>query len=247
VIVLAAVQGLPGLIVGGAIAFAGCWLATFLALRYIAGLVWVADKLLKGQPATYEQGLEAAREHTRELGLWALITVAVSWLLNAVSGAGDDNVIVSILRLLLAALLAAAWGLITFFVLPIIVLEQATVGRAMKRSVSLIRDKWGEAVVGSFRIGVRIGLMFILPGILAIVFGVLVIAGVGGAVGYLAGGLCIAGGDVLIIIGSIRQMAARQVFGVALYQYAANGLVVGPFAEDELAGAVMAKKSGRRR
>lgn len=246
-LVFGLVRNVAGTVTGIVLAFAACWLATFLALRYIAGLVWCADRLLKGQPASYEEGLAAARGHTKELGLWALITVAVSWLLQAVQGAGDDNVVVTILRTILAALLAAAWGLITFFVLPIIVLEHAPVGAAMKRSIAIIRQRWGEAVVGSFRIGVRVGLTFILPGIVAIVAGVLIIAGVGGAAGFLAGGLLIAGGIVLIIIGSIRQMAARQVFGVALYQYAAHGLVVGPFGEDELAGAVTAKKSRSRR
>lgn len=246
-VVLATVEGLVGYVIAGVLAFFGTWLATFLALRYIAGLVWVADKLLQGQPASYEQGMAASAEHTSSLGLWALITVAVGWLLNAVQGAGDDNVVVTVLRFVLASLLAAAWSLITFFVLPVMILERATVFPAMKRSVALIRGRWGEAVVGTFRIGVRILLLFVLPGILAIVAGVGLAAGIGGAAGITAGVLCFLIGAGLILVGSVRQMAARQVFGVALYQYAANGLVVGPFAEEELAGAVASKESVRRR
>jgi len=65
-------------------------------------------------------------------------------------------VVMTIIRVILAGLLAAAWSLVTFFVLPVIMLERATTPQAMKRSVSLIKNKWGDAVVGSFRIGLRI-------------------------------------------------------------------------------------------
>ncbi len=76
------------------------WAATFVGLRYIAGLVFVAD--MRGEVARFEDGMRIAAERSPALGLWALISVVVGWLL-------------------LASILSAAWSLITFFVLPVIV------------------------------------------------------------------------------------------------------------------------------
>lgn len=228
----------------GAIALVafGAWAATFVGVRYLAGLVYVADKILKGEQATFDEGMEAVNEHNGSLGLWALISVVVGWILSMIQGGGDDNVVVTIIRAILAGLLAAAWSLVTFFVLPVIMLERATTPQAMRRSVSIIKNKWGEAVVGSFRIGARVALVFILPGLLIAALGVGLAVAVGGAAGIVLGGALVLGGVGLVVVGMVRQAAARQVFGVALYHYAADDMVVGPFAEADLAGAVRPKK-----
>ncbi|HEX8769309.1 MAG TPA: DUF6159 family protein, partial [Acidimicrobiales bacterium] len=213
-----------------------------VGVRYMAGLVYMVDKILKGEHASFEDGMSAANEHNGSLGLWALITVVVGWILSMIQGGGDDNVVITIIRAILAGLLAAAWSLVTFFVLPVIMLEGLSTPQAMKRSVSIIKNKWGEAVVGSFRIGARVALVFILPGLLIAALGVGLAVAIGGVAGVISGGVLVLGGVALMVVGMVRQAAARQVFGVALYRYAADGLVIGPFAEADLAGAVRPKK-----
>ncbi len=244
-IVLGLFDDLVARIAGFALIAFGAWVATFVGVRYMAGLVFVADKILKGEPATFQDGMEAVNEHNGALGLWALITVVVGWILSMVQGGGDDNVVVTILRVVLASLLSAAWSLVTFFVLPVIMLERASTPEAMKRSVSIIKTKWGEAVVGSFRIGVRVALVFILPGLVIAAVGVGLVVAVGGVPAIALGGALVVAGVALMVVGMVRQAAARQVFGVALYHYAADGIVVGPFVEADLAGAVRAKRSRR--
>jgi hypothetical protein len=245
-VILALFDDLAARIAAVALIFLGAWAATFVGVRYMAGLVFVADKILKGEPATFQDGMEAVNEHNGSLAVWALITVVVGWILSMIQGGGDDNVVVTIIRVVLASLLSAAWSLVTFFVLPVIVLERATTPEAMKRSVSLIKTKWGDAVVGSFRIGMRIALVFILPGLLLAAVGVGAAVALGGGPGIALGGALVIVGVALMVVGMVRQAAARQVFGVALYHYAADGMVVGPFAEADLAGAVRAKSSRRR-
>ena len=223
----------------------GAWAATFVGLRYLAGLVYVADKVMRGEQATFEEGMEMAGRRTQALGLWALISVVVGWIISLIQGGGDDNIAVTIIRVIAASLLSAAWSLITFFVLPVIVLENATAPAAMKRSVALIRDKWGQAVTGSFRIGGRILLTFLLPGILLLVVGGVLALGVGGMIGVAFGVVLGLAGIGLIIVGLVRQAAARQIFGVALYRYASEGLVLGRFSETDLVSAIAPKKSRR--
>ncbi len=234
-------------IVAGLLFFVGAWAATFIGLRYMAGLVFVADSLMRGEVARFEDGMRIAGERTEAIGVWALISVIVGWILSAIQGGGDDNVVVTILRVVLASILSAAWSLITFFVLPIIVLEDIGAPAAMKRSVAVIRDKWGEAVTGSFRIGIRILLTFLLPGLVLLAIGVGLALGVGGMIGVSLGVIFGLAGVALIVVGSVRQAAARQVFGVALYRYASSGMVIGRFTEADLASAIGPKKGKRSR
>ncbi len=77
------------------------------------------------------------------------------------------------------------------------------------------------------------------------VAGVALASGVGGGAGIAAGALCLVIGAGLIVVGVVLQTAARQVFGVALYRYAADGLAIGPFDEAELVSAVRPKGSKR--
>lgn len=198
-IILGAAGGGLSVVVAGFLFAVGCWSATFLAVRHMAGLVYVADQLLRGRTATYTDGMAAVTGHSGPLGAWALITVAVGWLLRAVEGGGDSNVVVTILRVVASSLLAAAWSLVTFFVLPVMILEGTGTVAAMKRSVSLIRDRWGEAVVGTFRIGLRLALVFVLPGVLMVVAGV-ALAAAGGGAEVAAGGLCLVAGAGLIVV-----------------------------------------------
>lgn len=237
----------PALVGAAVLFFIGAWAATFVALRYLAGLVFVADALLRGEQASFDDGMRVAAERTQALGLWALISVIVGWILGAIEGGGDDNIVVTIFRVLVATVLSAAWSLITFFVLPIIVLDDLGAPAAMKRSVSVIRDKWGDAVTGSFRIGMRILLTFLLPGLvlLAVAVGLAVVAG--GMIGLSLGVALGLVGVALIIVGMVRQTAARQIFGVALYRYASAGMVIGRFTEDDLVSAIGPKKAKRGR
>jgi hypothetical protein len=237
----------PALVGAAVLFFIGAWAATFVALRYLAGLVFVADALLRGEQAGFDDGMRVAAERTQALGLWALISVIVGWILGAIEGGGDENVVVTIFRVLVATVLSAAWSLITFFVLPIIVLEDLGAPAAMKRSVAVIRDKWGDAVTGSFRIGMRILLTFLLPGIvlLAVAVGLAVVAG--GMIGVSLGVALGLAGVALVIVGMVRQTAARQIFGVALYRYASSGMVIGRFTEDDLVSAIGPKKAKRGR
>ncbi len=237
----------PALVAAGVLFFVGAWAATFVGLRYIAGLVFVADSLMRGEVARFEDGMRIAAERSPALGLWALISVIVGWLLGAVEGGGDENVVVTIVRVVLASVLSAAWSLITFFVLPVIVLEDVGAPAAMKRSVAVIRDKWGEAVTGSFRIGFRILLTFLLPGIVLLAAGLGLGLLLGGIIGVSLGVILGLAGVAFIVVGLVRQSAARQVFGVALYRYASSGMVVGRFTEADLASAIGPKRAKRGR
>jgi hypothetical protein len=115
-----------------------------------------------------------------------------------------------------------AWALLTFFIVPVIVLDERRSLRCqLRRSGSLFRDTWGESV--SATLGVSfVFLLVALPGVALGAVGYFVLDGV------LAAGALVGGGGIVVtaIVGS---QTASAIVRTALYRYATTGEQVGPF------------------
>lgn len=217
------------------------YVAMFFVTLFNAGLVAAADRLLAGEAAGYAEGMAEAKQHMGPIAGWAGISLLVGWILQLVQGGGDDGIFLTIVRTIAAALLATAWALLSFFVMPVIVLEELGPIAAVKRSASLVKSRWGDALVGDIRIGWRAGWKFAVPGVVALIGGVALALAVGGVAAASAGALLIAVGLVLLVIAAVIAATARAVFGVALYRYALSGDAVGPFAVEDLDAVVTRK------
>ncbi len=228
-------------VVGGAvIALAAIYLATLTGVVFAGAVAWAADRILAGQPdPTGGEARGAALQHLGALAGWAAITMAVGWLLSALRGDGGGNAFVAVLRLVVSAAIAVAWAFATLFAVPAIVLDGVGPIEAIKRSARLFKDRWGTEVSGTFRLGVRISLLFVLPGLVLLVVGVVLLFN-GGVV---AVGIALAAvGVALLIVGGLLSSTVRAVFGVAMYRYAEQGGSVGVFSAAELAGAVRTRR-----
>jgi hypothetical protein len=197
-------------------------------------LVAAADEELAGRDSSIGHGFSRAFARTGPLLLWSVIQTVVSLILGAVRGNGSNNIVAGILRGVLAAAMDVAWQLITFFVLPVLVLEGGSPIAAIKTSAVLFRQKWGTQLLGGVRIGGLILLVAVLPAI---------VATVGGVVLLVAGNVAL--GVPLVVVGVLVWAAAallsnamRGIFSVALYRYATDGAAEGPFTATELQYAV---------
>lgn len=228
------------LIVGAVFLFIASYLATLITQIFMGGLVKCADEELQGRDSSFGAGLSAAFSRLPALAGWALIETIVGWLIRAVQGDGtSENAIVAILRAILAGLMAVAWSIISFFVLPLIMLRGKGPVEAIKESVSLIRNTWGMQVAGGVRIGGIIGLIAVLPGVLVTIAG-----GIVAAAGTAALGIPLATiGVVVVIVASVLISAMKAIFSVALLHYVENGAVIGPFDTDQLQSAVRVTQS----
>lgn len=213
------------------------YLGTLITVVCLGGLVKCADEELQGRDSSFGAGLSASMSRLPALLGWAAIQAAVGWLLSMIRGNGGDNVIVSILRLVLASLLAVAWSIISFFVLPMIILRGKGPLQAIKDFVALIRATWGMQLAGGVRIGGLVVLLAVLPGIVAMVGGFFLMV----ADRITLGVPVLVVGIVVLILAQVLVSALRAVFSVALLHYAEDGTAIGPYAEAELAGAVRVK------
>src|SRR4030042_14091 len=118
----------------------------------------------------------------------SLISYAVLFAFYLVSEGGG------FLGQLAAAIAGGAWGLVTFFVVPVLVLEDKGVFDSIKESATLIRSTWGESIIGSG----SILLVFVLLGVLGFL---------GMMATLLTGSLAVFGIAVVLFIGLVIVLA----------------------------------------
>src|SRR5437667_284824 len=154
---------------------------------------------------------------------WQLTKVSLSILRRE-----KGLIVLPFLSLLTTGFAGAAWGVITYLVVPVLIFEKVGPWAAVKRSGSLLRKTWGEAMGGYFSLG-AIFILLALPGLLLFIGGV----AIGGIVGLLVGaGIAVVYWLILGLLGA----AAQSILVTALYRYATTGKLGFGFPESLLAG-----------
>jgi hypothetical protein len=194
-----------------------------------AALVSAAHERLAGGDPSVESALAGATSRFGLLLQWALVSATVSTILKSIQERAG------ILGRIVVGLVGIAWALVTFLVLPVIVIEGLSVGAAVKRSKELFVRTWGEQVVGNAAIG--LGAFFAILG-----FGVVAVP------------LMITGVTALVIaavvtwvvwalVVSAVSAAMSGIFQTALYLYASTGSVPPGFSPVAIEAAFRPKRN----
>ena len=220
-------------LVGYALIALGSYLASFIDIYYNVILAAAANDALEGREPDVAAARQLAKNRIPTIAGWALVSALVSLAFAIIRDRGG------VVGQIAGSLGAAIWGLVTFLVVPVLALEQVGPVDAIKRSGSLVRQRWGQQVTGNLVIG-GIATLVTFVGIGAVIGGVALIAG-GTAWGVL-GGVLVLLGLVIAVAASVFSGATRGVFGVALYHFVAEDRAVGPFTTYELASAATPKR-----
>jgi hypothetical protein len=197
----------------------------FVGIFFQSAVVAGATQRLRGGDPTIGSSLSAAADRVVQILGWAIIAATVGTLLQLIRGRGR------IVERLVAGFLGAAWSLATFFVVPVLVLEDEPVSGLFGRSLSLMQDRWGEGVIGTVGLGFVSFVCWLLLG--AIVWAV------GGSLHQIIAAIVIGavGGVTLIAAFS----ALNGIYIAALYHYATTGSAAPGFDSDTLQGAFRAR------
>lgn len=188
----------------------------FVTIYFNAAVIGTAMERLRGKEATIADGLRLAREHLGEIFLWAVVTATVGLVLRSLAER------FGFVGRIVISLIGAAWNVVTFFVVPVLLYEQVGVGQGIKRSASLFRQRWGEEFVGNGAIGIVVFLAALVVGGVAFALGAIAIP-----LGIVVG---VVGLGALLAIGA----ACSGVFNAALYRYATTGEASGAFSIEDL-------------
>jgi hypothetical protein len=196
-----------------------------------AALISCALMRFGGQEPTLADGFGAAAARLPQILAWSLVSATVGVLLKVVENAHEK------VGQIISALLGTAWTIMTYFVVPVLVVEKVGPFEAIKRSLAILRKTWGEALVGGIGLGLFKLLLF-LPGLLLLAVGIALCVAV-----HLAVGLTVAGLAVLYLLGAGAAAAALDtIYLSALYQFAAFGQVPAGFDAGTMRGAFQRKK-----
>jgi len=194
----------------GLIAFAFYFLSYFVIIFFNAALVSCALIRFNGGEPTVGDGIRAAGLRLPQILMWSLVSATVGLILKVIENAHEK------VGEFVSAILGTIWTVMTYFVVPVLVVEKVGPFAAIGRSVSILKKTWGEALVGHFGIGLFLFLLC-LPGIaLLLLGGFLVFAGKAVAVGAI---LLVLGVLYLLLMAAVGA-ALQNIFVCALYHYA---------------------------
>jgi hypothetical protein len=211
------------------VAFAYYFCNYFVIVFCNAALISCAIVRFNGGTPTLADGFRAAVSRLPQIVAWALVSATVGVILKAIENANEKA------GQFISALLGTAWTVLTYFVVPVLVVEKTGPLDAIKRSMSILRKAWGEALVGNMGIGFFIFLLT-LPGILLFVLAAALFT-----VSQMAGVAMIVLGVLYIALASAAGSALHGIYLGALYQYAAFHQVPDGFDSSTLEGAFRRK------
>ncbi|WP_440766717.1 DUF6159 family protein [Natronorubrum sp. DTA7] len=195
-----------------ALSFLVMFVATAVATFFSAALVHSVGSLFHGESTSIRDGLAGAWESRRTILAWGVVGAVVGLIFQALES--QDGWGAQIVR----AIAGAAWFMMTFFIVPVIVFQGGGVRESLRDSVSLFRETWGEA--GGISLGV--GLVTVTLGLLVVAAGIgaplLLVANPGPVLVYTVV-------PTVLLLGALAvvHIAATAIAKTALYQYATDG------------------------
>ncbi len=186
----------------------------FVVIFFNAALVACAIVRFRGGDPGISTGLSAASSRLPQILGWALVSATVGLLLKALEGNRRQRGVANIVT----SLIGTAWTVMTYFVVPVLVVEKVGPITAVKRSVSVVKQTWGESLTSNFGIGM-IAFLANIPGLLAIFGGGYLIQ----AGQQILGIAIIVTGIVWIILVGLVSSALTAISQAGLYLYAADG------------------------
>ncbi|MEM6996549.1 MAG: DUF6159 family protein, partial [Myxococcota bacterium] len=132
---------------------------TYLGLAFIGTfsnmcVVYTAKKRFEGGDATFGESIGFTMKRIHLVLGWATVSATVGLLFRALDHAAERAGAVGQLVIgILHSILGMAWSAITLFVVPAMVYKGLTPIPAIKDSIRVLKENWGEALIRSFGFG----------------------------------------------------------------------------------------------
>ncbi len=196
----------------------------FIVVFFNAAIVACAAVRLGGGNPTLADGLRAAASRLPVIAGWALVSGTVGLVLRIIEDRSEK------VGQIVAGLLGMGWTIVSFLVVPILMVENKGPVEALRDSTALLKKTWGEQLLSNF----SFGMIFFLLAIPA--FGVIFLGLFAGSKVILI--TCAVSAVVYLIVLALVQSALQAIFQTALYLYARDGHVPEGFHAEVLENAL---------
>jgi len=187
------------------------WNAAIIASAY--------ERLSSGTNPSFSYGIGQAIKRLPQILVWGIIAGTVGLFLQILEGlahSDDSPVPLRIVAGLASYIIGIAWWIVTFFVIPIIVLEKAGVLDGMGRSMELFKKTWGEDVSSHIGTGILMVLCILLLACISVPLMMV------GDVGFILGMVILAVG---ILFAVLFFSTVEAVNRASLFYYAKTGQI----------------------
>ena len=214
----------------------------FIIIYFNAAIIGAARIRLNGGDPTLSDGFNAATRNLIHIISWAFISAIVNVIFYALEKAvrGESNKrsgVSAIVLGMLASVARIGWSIITYLVIPIMVVEGVGPVEAIKRSAQMIKNTWGEQLIS--RVGFDLIAMII--GLPIVVLMIVIGKGVPGTLGTsMVVAIGVLGLGSLTLITS----AMKGIYAAALYEYANSGSVPELFDREMITDSWQTSSSG---
>jgi hypothetical protein len=209
-----------GLIVAGSLLeesgvalYVGLFLAylveTFIASFFTAALITATRDVFDGRQLSIRTSLSTAWDRKLLLLVWSVVAAIIGVIVRSIEG--QDNIVAKIA----AVIFAAAWGVMTYFIVPVIIFREPSLRGMFKQSAATFKRTWGESIGAMGAINVVTFLLAVAGIAFASVVFVLT-AGLG-SVQLVA---TVTVGGAIVLVGILIGKALTGIAKTALYMYA---------------------------
>src|SRR4051812_33274724 len=116
----------------------GIYVLSVIGIYFSVGLAACADRIFRGEEATFSDGIAVANSRFAAICGWAFLSTLIGLISVALENQGGA------LGDIAGRLIGAAWSLVTFMSVPVIAIEGTGPIQTLKRSATLFRDRWGQ-------------------------------------------------------------------------------------------------------
>lgn len=185
----------------------------FVIFFFNAGLVGAALIRLDGGDPTFADGMRIAKSRIGVIAGYAAIAATVGMILRAIQER------VGFIGKIIVGLLGVGWSIATYLVVPVLVHRDVGPVEAVKESAALLKETWGENVIGRAGLGIAFSVIFIGVAI----FGAFIVF-----VAFLTKSIFVIGLAFFVTalavgLTALVQTALAGIYAAALYRYATTG------------------------
>lgn len=189
-----------------------------MSVFFSVGLVTCTRITLEERDSKFLDGFRNASRNLHWITVWAFLSWSFGPILNLLDHQRYTT-------LWVRRILKTSWSVVSYFVVPIIVVDQVNVFSALRRSVDAMSQRWGKGAIS--RLGLYWFFFFLnIPTLILL------------GAGHYPEGPWPASLTLVVVLyfytTVVVYQTASSVLSVVLYRYASNGTVVEGFKEEHL-------------
>ena len=207
--------------------FVSYFISFLVVIFFQTGIVAIVAGRLNGQDLTFRDGMNSAFAHLGKIALWSLFAATVGVLLRVIFDRSRW------LGKIVVWFVGAAWGIATFFIVPVLILEDDGIQASLRSSVDVVKKTWGESLM----LNIGAAIVFTLLGFAGVVLFLLTF--------FTQNFILIAAAGVALVIFlfalTIVSSTLDVIFRVVLYTYAKTGKIADGYSEEMIRSAFVTK------